>query len=96
MLTSRTAGTSSLKTNDVIVFPNPATDLVYIKATNPENQIEIQNNGAQVEIMNNLSAIIKKDVSFGELEISELSSGIYFFTISLKNQIPITFKIVKL
>ncbi|MDN3493459.1 T9SS type A sorting domain-containing protein [Winogradskyella bathintestinalis] len=69
---------------DVSIFPNPATDKVYIMSKNPIDSVEIYDVlGKQVNVFRHRN----------ELNISELNSGIYLFKIRSGDQI-LTKKIV--
>ena len=61
-----------------IIYPNPTTDRLYINAS------EVYKN-AKVRVLNALGSIVKSDTSLslynGVMNLSDLSSGIYFVVI---------------
>ena len=71
------------------VYPNPASDILNIEATDIIDRIELFDvNGRMIEI-------IDKESPNSSLDISHLDAGIYFVYIS-QQKITSVFKIVKL
>ena len=72
------------------IFPNPATDWLYIESASPINGVELHNlNGATV---------YKKPGNAGfslKIDISPYPSGVYFLTLTRINKSPVITKIVK-
>lgn len=61
-----------------IIYPNPTTDRLYINAS------EVYKN-AKIRVLDALGSIVKSDTSLslynGVMNLSDLSSGIYFVVI---------------
>lgn len=77
----------------VKVFPNPATDVLNIETA---DMVELERNGLEFELVNNVSAIVNKGTTYGNLNISLLSGGLYNLKVLTQNGRVFTFKIVKL
>jgi len=73
------------------IFPNPTNGIVYIPLANDDRNVQLtlsDNIGRQVMKSNNLEA------GHGEIDMTELPAGVYFYTI-LKNNSTYKGKIVK-
>jgi hypothetical protein len=72
------------------IFPNPATDWLYIESASSINGIELHNlNGATV---------YKKSGNAGyssKIDVSAYPSGVYFLTLTRINRSPVITKVVK-
>ena len=69
---------SCVITNDIVIYPNPGTDIINI-ATNVEVDIEV------FDITGNLVIRIKRNQlksKINQLDISQLASGLYNFVIT--------------
>jgi len=73
----RTAINETSKLNSLEIYPNPATDKLFIQL--PELKATLK-----VEVYNNLGQMVKqKDIGLTRsIDINELNSGIYFVKIS--------------
>ncbi|MFY9152047.1 MAG: CotH kinase family protein [Prolixibacteraceae bacterium] len=95
-LDSHMPGTATTNSNDLFqtdtsyrIFPNPATDQVYIEASAEIETIEIfRSNGASV--------IRKSGVAdfTSHLNISGLQPGIYLIRLGMKGQSPVSYKLL--
>ena len=82
-------GIEEFSRQDVILYPNPAKDLIHLSSSTPIQQVEIYNaTGEQLWCENTDS----EDVS---LQVAHLTAGIYIVRIMAEEQI-ITQKFVKL
>lgn len=76
-------------TDNYRIFPNPASDLVYIESAAKINSLELYNtNGACILKNSGISAFNEK------LDVSHLPSGIYFLHMKRDNKTTIVSKIV--
>jgi hypothetical protein len=76
-------------TDNYRIFPNPASDLVYIESAAKINSLELYNtNGACILKNSGISAFTEK------LDVSHLPSGIYFLHMKRDNKTSIVSKIV--
>lgn len=76
-------------TDNYRIFPNPASDLVYIESAAKINSLELYNtNGACILKNSGISAFTEK------LDVSHLPSGIYFLHMKRQNKTTIVSKIV--
>ncbi|MDI1316131.1 T9SS type A sorting domain-containing protein [Flavobacterium sp.] len=71
--------------NDLIIYPNPTVNKVYLKGVASINNLEIYN------ILGQSFNVLKKEISNNELEIdiSKLSQGTYIFKIETDSKIAI-------
>lgn len=79
-------------TLEMIVYPNPATDFIWLKIESfePENlRYQLYDNDGRV-LQNN-----KVDGNEMSIEMSTYSSGIYFLKVIQDNKLVKTFKIIK-
>jgi len=75
----------NIETNNIIAYPNPVVDYLFIQSDYPVEKVEIYNHsGACVLISNNVSE---------KLDVSGLASGLYFVRIYVEG-VPVTKKIV--
>jgi hypothetical protein len=73
-------GTTEFKLNDIQIYPNPSTDLIFIKSQN--NIIE------KIEIYNSIGQLNdSKIIDFNKIDITDLASGIYMLKIFTDNGI---------
>lgn len=79
---------NQMSDKDIMVFPNPVSSVLLIS----DNQNQLQN--ATVKIKNMMGQIILNKTFSKEINISGLSSGVYFLTIEDKNSKK-TIKILK-
>jgi hypothetical protein len=70
----------------ISIFPSPSNDIIWIKSDHPVEMVEIIDLNGKSQMTSNQN----------EITISNLSSGIYFASIYLKNGQTITQKIIKL
>jgi hypothetical protein len=84
---SATAGIYEKSTIDdsVSIFPNPAYNVFHIKTTLPEYTFTLFNLQGQM---------ICQNQNIKEIDITELSAGLYFFTIKSKTGLPRTNKLI--
>jgi hypothetical protein len=76
-------------TNSYRIFPNPATEMVYIETSSEMQEIEIFNNsGKSVFHKSGLSAFSTK------VNVSNLTSGIYLIRMKIKGKATISSKLV--
>ena len=71
--------------NQIETYPNPATDLVYVKFPNQENntyQVDIFNASSQLV----QSAFLMDDGAVQKIDVSELRPGIYFMSFISENK----------
>ena len=73
----RTAINETAKLNTLEIYPNPASDKLFIQL--PESKANLM-----VEVYNNLGQMVKqKDIGLiRSIDVNELNSGIYFVKIS--------------
>ena len=71
------------------IFPNPASEIVYLEASSEINEIEVFQNTGERSI--HLSALATFEV---QLNISDLKPGIYLVRLKLKGQLPINSKLI--
>lgn len=74
------ASTYSLDKITIDVYPNPATDLIYIKT----NFLEAISSITIIDILGNI--LIKKNTFEPAIDINNLHSGVYFIEINIDNQ----------
>jgi len=86
---ARASVETALSTNDVLIFPNPVTDKVTIKAEVPNAKITITDVNGLVQFEKEYNTI-----SEYQADLSYLSSGIYF--IKIENQEEQYQKVIKL
>ncbi len=80
-----TAGITNFGPNKIVVYPNPASDFLYIENTNQEM--------LKISLHNMLGTILYSDFSSKkniDINIASLKTGIYFLTINKS-----TYKIIK-
>ncbi len=65
-------GIDDLTANAYQIYPNPATDLVNVKAPVEMESIQVLNNAGQLVVDENVNA------SFYQIDVSQLESGIYY------------------
>ncbi|MBL7890723.1 MAG: T9SS type A sorting domain-containing protein [Bacteroidia bacterium] len=65
--------------NNFTVYPNPANDMIYINSSNTNDQIELRN------VYGQLIKQVKITSNKTELNISDLSPGIYYIKTSAQN-----------
>ena len=73
------AGTSFQDNRTLLLYPNPARDLVTVKSSNPVKSVEIINYTGQV-------IYCKNGINSNEtyIDVSDLLQGVYFFKITLQ------------
>ena len=71
--------------NDLVIYPNPTINKVYLKGVNSINNVEIYN------ILGQSFNVLKREISNNELEIdiSKLSQGTYIFKIETDSKISV-------
>lgn len=72
---------NSAKENSIVVFPNPATNILSIEGTKGDVSISI------LDIVGKL--VVNKKVSKNQIEIADLLNGLYFIKIQDENNIVI-------
>lgn len=80
---------STANNNGIMLFPNPATNSIFVKLNNDEKQIKLSNNLnsiSQVSIFDNLGILklIRRFTNNSkqvEIDISKLSAGMYFIEV---------------
>jgi uncharacterized delta-60 repeat protein len=77
------SSTSEIETSEVSVFPNPATDIIHIKTSSPVEYIEIYD---ALGNRTNLGPVHYSENSI-QLEIKNLSKGIYFLRVQTENNV---------
>ena len=77
-------GVSSVKTADVTVYPNPATDVVFI------NGVE----AADVTVTSVSGAVVLKANGVNQINVADLNAGIYLLTVATENGVSTT-RIIK-
>ncbi|MBR9846627.1 MAG: T9SS type A sorting domain-containing protein [Algicola sp.] len=77
--------TNEFTFQNLIVYPNPATNIINVNSTKPINKIEIYNN---------LGALMNQVFDANNINISDYDSGIYFLRISSETR-SVTKKIIK-
>jgi hypothetical protein len=71
------------------IFPNPASEIVYLESSSEINEIEVfQNTGGRLI---HLTALATFEV---QLNVSDLITGIYMVRLKLKGQLPINSKLI--
>ena len=80
-------GTLSYKDSEISIFPNPASDFIFIKGIEPQNQ-EISIFSIDGRIM------IKENIKHLKVNLSSLNTGTYLFTIN-ENSSLVKIKLVK-
>ena len=75
--------------NDLVLFPNPATDRVYVKGISSD-QIE------QINLINLSGTSIVPILNDDFIDLTKLHKGVYFLMIKLKNKSLISKKLIKL
>lgn len=91
MLGKPTPNSNDLFQTDISyrIFPNPATDQVYIEASSEIETIEIfQSNGALLIHESGVSDFTRR------LDVSSLHPGIYLVRLVLKGQLPISSRLI--
>ncbi|MEO6303087.1 MAG: T9SS type A sorting domain-containing protein [Bacteroidia bacterium] len=78
-----------LVTNNISVFPNPATDIL-----NLESNVELIEN-SQIKIIDVLGQKVFESQYKNKIDISELKKGIYFLQVFDKEKLILTEKIIK-
>ena len=84
-------GIEEKQSNNLVVFPNPATNQLVIKTTNPSEFLKYS-------LFNNLGQLItqnKINNNFEFIDVSHLSKGVYNLIIYQENNAPIVKKIIK-
>lgn len=79
------------QTNDLVLFPNPVQDLLYIKNTEA-NKID------QVSVHNIIGKVVFSetfDFGVSKIDLSYLKSGVYFVHLKSANQLVSAKKIIK-
>jgi len=76
--------TKNIDLADLLVYPNPASDIISISSGTKVNQLSIFNLSGQ---------ILKTVYTKSELQVSDLKAGIYFLKIDLVNHKSVTEKI---
>jgi len=74
--------------NNILVYPNPTVDRIYIKSTENYNKLDI------VDLVGKLHYSAK--ISENSIDLSELKAGIYFAKFYLQDSKVVTIKITKL
>lgn len=83
-----TISISELSVNSFHVFPNPATDFIHIQLENTEN--------IHYRITDITGKVVAQNTWNGQsISVENLNSGVYFITLSRKNEILGTQKFVK-
>lgn len=85
-------GTDTLQASNFSVFPNPANDIVAITSTDNrfvDNVAITDMNGRKVK------SVAFNDVLVPQINIADLSSGIYMIAVTLDNGVTGTSKIIK-
>ena len=86
------SGTLSLEknivNNNIVLFPNPTSGLLKI---NYDNNLIID----LIIVYNTLGEIVKKTTNIDEIDISNISNGIYYLSILSSNNDKIIYKIIK-
>ena len=73
--------------SEIQVYPNPANDLIYIRSGN---------NIKELRIFNTLGALVKEESGFvNEINIGNLTSGVYNVQIKTNNDIIVNRKVIK-
>lgn len=81
-------GVNQNQLTDVVLYPNPVTDVLQISAKTEIISVEIYNINGQKLMSKNLNSVQ------GEINLDSLSTGIYFARVLADNSIG-TFKIIK-
>lgn len=71
--------------NDLVIYPNPTINKVYLKGVNSINNVEIYN------ILGQSFNVLKREISNNEseIDISKLSQGTYIFKIEIDSKISV-------
>ena len=84
------ASIDELNTYDnITLFPNPATNKIYINSEIEIKQVRVINNLGQTVLTQPINS--KADV----VDVAQLASGVYFISIQLNNQMVVIRKIIK-
>ena len=68
--------------NDIKIFPNPTSGILYIK------ELDKLNNVSSIQLTDNKGILLKRiDIKTEKIDISKLSSGIYFLEIKYANEL---------
>lgn len=77
------------KVNSVFIAPNPVTDKVIISSREIIQTVSVFNNLGQMVLKQDVNAIQS------QMDLSQMTDGIYFMQIQLKDGAKTTFKVVK-
>lgn len=74
--------------NNIKIYPNPVGDLIEIAGTVPD--------GAKIEIVNENGKIYSTTANAKQINVSHLSSGVYFIKVFDKGKLISTKKVIKI
>jgi hypothetical protein len=79
-ITINNAGINDYANDEILVYPNPAQDIIYIQSSKPINE---------VMIINNLGQIVAHYSETGIIDINQLADGVYQIMIKTEDNIKV-------
>ncbi len=79
-ITINNVGINDYTNDEILIYPNPAQDIIYIQSPNPINE---------VMIINNLGQIVAHYSDTGIINIGQLANGVYQIMIKTEDNIKV-------
>jgi hypothetical protein len=80
LITINNVGINDYTNDEILIYPNPAQDIIYIQSSKPINE---------VMIINNLGQIVATYSDTGIINIDQLANGVYQIMIKTENNIKV-------
>ncbi len=79
-ITINNVGINDYADNEILVYPNPAHDIIYVQSSKPINE---------VMIINNLGQVVANYSKNSTININQLANGVYQIMIKTENNIKV-------
>jgi hypothetical protein len=80
LITTNNVGINDYTNDEILIYPNPAQDIIYIQSPNPIYE---------VMIINNLGQIVATYSDTGIINIDQLANGVYQIMIKTEDNIVV-------